>query len=290
MLGGATYDVGVMVMFPLSNGLHGHGPDDRHRHGPPNDGSTPRSSFSSFFMGAFTYPLLRELGRGVVAGCRLSAAVTAWGTATRTSRASGCGALGRWESRPLAMAIIIGPRIGKFRREDGTPNPIPGHEHRHCAPRPVSSSHSGGSDFKPGIDARRGRQRQTSASALVAGETPCWRAWPDRFGAMYYMWIRYGQNPTRSMTGKRASRRSSWPLRRPAGSSIRWRPVIIGMIAGVLCALSVEFVERVLKLDDVVGAISVHGTNGIWGVISVGLFADGKEQLRRRVERRPGFQ
>src|SRR5438034_3340908 len=37
-----------------------------------------------------------------------------------------------------------------------------------------------------------------------------------------------------------------------------------------------EFVERVLKLDDVVGAISVHGTNGIWGVISVGLFADGK--------------
>jgi ammonium transporter, Amt family len=40
--------------------------------------------------------------------------------------------------------------------------------------------------------------------------------------------------------------------------------------------LSVEFVERILKLDDVVGAISVHGTNGIWGVISVGLFADGK--------------
>jgi Amt family ammonium transporter len=52
--------------------------------------------------------------------------------------------------------------------------------------------------------------------------------------------------------------------------------VIIGLIAGVLCALSVEFVERVLKLDDVVGAISVHGTNGLWGVISVGLFADGK--------------
>ena len=52
--------------------------------------------------------------------------------------------------------------------------------------------------------------------------------------------------------------------------------VIIGLISGVLCALSVEFIERVLKLDDVVGAISVHGTNGLWGVISVGLFADGK--------------
>lgn len=40
--------------------------------------------------------------------------------------------------------------------------------------------------------------------------------------------------------------------------------------------LSVEFVERKLKVDDPVGAISVHGANGLWGVISVGLFADGR--------------
>src|SRR5258708_13992677 len=52
--------------------------------------------------------------------------------------------------------------------------------------------------------------------------------------------------------------------------------VIIGLIAGVLVCLSCEFVERGLKLDDVVGAISVHGTNGLFGVIAVGLFADGK--------------
>ena len=51
---------------------------------------------------------------------------------------------------------------------------------------------------------------------------------------------------------------------------------IIGLIAGVLVCLSCEFVERVLKVDDPVGAISVHGTNGIWGVIAVGLFSDGK--------------
>src|SRR5207244_7892228 len=50
---------------------------------------------------------------------------------------------------------------------------------------------------------------------------------------------------------------------------------IIGFGAGVLVCLSVEFIERVLKVDDPVGAISVHGTNGLWGVISVGLFADG---------------
>src|SRR5207249_9035163 len=52
--------------------------------------------------------------------------------------------------------------------------------------------------------------------------------------------------------------------------------VIIGLIAGVLVCLSVEFIDRVLKVDDPVGAISVHGANGLWGVISVGLFADGK--------------
>src|SRR5205085_5011191 len=52
--------------------------------------------------------------------------------------------------------------------------------------------------------------------------------------------------------------------------------VIIGLIAGVLVCLSVEFVDKVLRVDDPVGAISVHGTNGLWGVISVGLFADGK--------------
>ena len=51
---------------------------------------------------------------------------------------------------------------------------------------------------------------------------------------------------------------------------------IIGLIAGVLVCLSVEFIEKVMKIDDPVGAISVHGTNGLWGVISVGLFADGK--------------
>src|SRR5215468_382827 len=51
---------------------------------------------------------------------------------------------------------------------------------------------------------------------------------------------------------------------------------IIGLIAGALVCVSVEFVDRVLRVDDPVGAISVHGTNGLWGVISVGLFADGK--------------
>src|SRR5256885_16802420 len=52
--------------------------------------------------------------------------------------------------------------------------------------------------------------------------------------------------------------------------------VIIGLIAGVLVCISVEFIDRILKVDDPVGAISVHGANGLWGVLSIGFFADGK--------------
>jgi Amt family ammonium transporter len=54
-----------------------------------------------------------------------------------------------------------------------------------------------------------------------------------------------------------------------------WAAVLIGAISGVLVVWSCLFVERVLKVDDPVGAISVHGTNGAWGVLSLGLFADG---------------
>jgi len=51
--------------------------------------------------------------------------------------------------------------------------------------------------------------------------------------------------------------------------------VLIGLIAGVLLCVSVFFVDRTLKIDDPVGAISVHGVNGAWGILAVGIFADG---------------
>ena len=51
--------------------------------------------------------------------------------------------------------------------------------------------------------------------------------------------------------------------------------MIIGAIAGILVVYSVLIIDRVFKLDDPVGAISVHGTCGAWGVLALGLFADG---------------
>ena len=61
----------------------------------------------------------------------------------------------------------------------------------------------------------------------------------------------------------------------PSGFVNPTASAIIGFVAGILVCLSVAFVENTLKVDDPVGAISVHGAGGLWGVLSVGLFADG---------------
>jgi Amt family ammonium transporter len=54
-----------------------------------------------------------------------------------------------------------------------------------------------------------------------------------------------------------------------------WAAVVIGGIAGVWVVAACLFLERVIKVDDPVGAIGVHGANGAWGVLALGLFADG---------------
>ena len=54
-----------------------------------------------------------------------------------------------------------------------------------------------------------------------------------------------------------------------------WAAVVIGIIAGLVVCYSVEWFDQKLRIDDPCGAISVHGMCGAWGLIAVGLFADG---------------
>jgi Amt family ammonium transporter len=91
--------------------------------------------------------------------------------------------------------------------------------------------------------------------------------------AMFFMWIRYGK-PDPSMTANGALA-GLVAVTSPCAFINASAAFVIGLIAGVLVCLSVAFVEDKLKLDDPVGAISVHCVNGLWGVISLGLFADG---------------
>jgi ammonium transporter, Amt family len=267
MLKGTTYDVGVSVMFlfqmvfmdtalTIVTGTAA----ERWKY----------SAFiiSSFFMGAFTYPLYGNWAWG---GGWLQNLGANYGLGHGYADFAGSGvvhAVGGITA--LAMAIIIGPRIGKFKR-DGTPNAIPGHDIVIVLLGCFILAF-GWFGFNPGSTLGAATNGNLRISTIAVNTMLAGMA--GSFTAMYYMWIRYGK-PDASMTGN-GLLAGLVAITAPSGFVSPVGAVIIGLVSGVLCALSVEFIERKMKLDDVVGAISVHGTNGIWGVISVGLFADGK--------------
>jgi len=170
----------------------------------------------------------------------------------------------------LACAFIVGPRIGKFNR-DGSPNAIPGHD-LVLVLLGCFILAFGWFGFNPGSTlgaSGNGALRigSVAVNTMLAGCTAS-------FAALLYMWIRYGK-PDASMTvnGLLAGLVA---ITAPSGFVNPLASCVIGWIAGFLVCISVEFFDRVSKVDDPVGAISVHGVNGLWGVIAVGLFADGR--------------
>src|SRR5206468_3535500 len=91
--------------------------------------------------------------------------------------------------------------------------------------------------------------------------------------AMLYMWLKYDKpDPSMMANGALAGLVA---ITAPCAFVTAPSAVVIGGLAGVLVCASVFFVERSLKVDDPVGAISVHGTCGLWGILALGLFADG---------------
>jgi ammonium transporter, Amt family len=166
----------------------------------------------------------------------------------------------------LVGAKVLGPRLGKFRK-DGKPNAIPGHH----IPMAVLGcfilafgwfGFNAGSTLA-GTDLRIGVVATNTMLASASGA----------FFAMIYMWMFYGK-PDISMAAN-GLLAGLVAITAPCAFVNSVSAVIIGAVAGVLLCVSVLFVERVLKIDDPVGAISVHGANGAWGLLSLGLFADG---------------
>ncbi|MFA6055667.1 MAG: ammonium transporter, partial [Thermodesulfovibrionales bacterium] len=165
----------------------------------------------------------------------------------------------------LAGAIVIGPRLGKFK--DGKVHAIPGH---HIPMAVVGTfilafgwfGFNAGSSLA-GTDLRIGVIATNTMLASAAGA----------FSSMMYMWMRYGKPDISMMCNGMLA--GLVAITAPCAFVTAPSAVLIGFIAGILVCASVFFVERTLKVDDPVGAFSVHGVNGAWGVLSLGLLADG---------------
>ena len=168
-----------------------------------------------------------------------------------------CGLVGAW---------MLGPRIGKFNK-DGTPNAIPGHNMAYVVMGTLILAF-GWFGFNPGstLAATDNRFVAIAVHTMLASAAGC-------CSAVLYMWAVYGKpDPTMGCNGLLAGLvaiTAPCAFVNPVGA------VIIGTIAGVLVIWGVLFVERILKVDDPVGAVAVHGINGAWGCLSIGLFADG---------------
>jgi Amt family ammonium transporter len=91
--------------------------------------------------------------------------------------------------------------------------------------------------------------------------------------AMLFVWSKFGKpDPSMMVNGLLAGLVA---ITAPCAFVNSVSAMVIGIIAGILVVAAVLFIERTLKIDDPVGAIAVHGVNGAWGVLSVGLFSDG---------------
>ena len=169
--------------------------------------------------------------------------------------------VGGWAA--LMGAVALGPRRGKFDSE-GRPRALPGHNIV-LASLGVFILWLGWFGFNPGstlgADVSFARIAVTTNLAAAAGA----------LAAMIFAWTRLGK-PDIGMTLNGALS-GLVAITAPCAVVSPLSAVIIGAIAGVLCVLFVPMMERVFKVDDPVGAFTVHGINGVWGTLAVGLFA-----------------
>ncbi len=167
-------------------------------------------------------------------------------------------------------AAMLGPRIGKYDK-NGKARAIPGHNLTACALGVFILwfcwfGFNGGSTVAMTTDADMTLASlamfNTNLAAAVATVV-----------AMIFTWVRYGK-PDVSMTFN-AALAGLVAVTAPCDCITPVGAFFVGLVAGFIVVLSVEFFDNVAKIDDPVGAVSVHMVNGIWGTIAVGLFSNG---------------
>jgi Amt family ammonium transporter len=167
----------------------------------------------------------------------------------------------------LVGAWILGPRMGKYNK-DKSPNAIPGHN----IPMAVIGAiilAFGWFGFNPGSTLAGGDLRISvvAVNTLIASVT-------GAIASTLWMWIVRTKkpDPTMMINGLLAGLVA---ITAPCAFVNVQCAGLIGVIAGLLAVEGAFFVERKLRVDDPVGAIAVHGINGAWGCLALGLFADG---------------
>ena len=161
----------------------------------------------------------------------------------------------------LACVVILGPRAGKY--VDGKIKPIPGHS-MPLAAIGVFLLFLGWFGFNGGsvLSANPGPLGLVFTTTALAGVAGC-------LAAMTFSWI-FLKKPDISMA-LNGILAGLVGITAGADSMGPWAAVIVGAIAGVIVVLSIIFFDSI-KIDDPVGAISVHGVCGIWGTVAVGIF------------------
>ncbi len=170
--------------------------------------------------------------------------------------------VGGWAA--LAGAIVLGPRLGKYTKEGGI-RPILGHN-LPLAALGVFILWMGWFGFNPGSTTAGNKD-----IAMIFVNTNLAAA-AGAVLAMLTSWIKFGKPEVgMSLNGALAGLVA---ITSPCASVSPLSSVIIGAIAGIIVVLSVLFFDRI-KVDDPVGAISVHGVNGAWGTLAAGIFNMG---------------
>ncbi len=235
----------------------------------PTGAMAERWKFSAFaiyglFMGAILYPVF---GNWVWGGGWLSQLGVKAGLGNGFVDFAGSSVVHAVGGLTGLMGIlVIGPRFGKFSK-DGRPRAIPGHNIPLAIVGTIilvfgwfgfnAGSTLSGGDFRLAV---------VATNTLLAS---CFGA----VAAMLYMWKKTGYpDPSMSANGCLAGLVA---ITAPCAFVPSWAAAIIGTVAGVWVCVAVFLLERRFKIDDPVGAVAVHGMNGLWGVLALGIFADG---------------
>jgi Amt family ammonium transporter len=214
----------------------------------------------SFLISAIIYPIY---GHWVWGGGWL--ATLPFGAGARDFAGSGVvHAVGGFVA--LAGAKLVGARMGKY-SPSGKPNTIPGHSMTMVA-LGTFILFFGWFGFNPGstMAATDLRISVIAVNTFLAGAA-------GAVAGVYYSLIRTGKIDLGLACN--AGLAGLVGVTAPCAYITPLSAVIIGAIAALIMIWALGFVEKVLKVDDVVGAVSVHGFGGIWGLLAVGIFADG---------------